>query len=171
MKCSLKFSLFLSIMLFAFVSLSCSHEEDVRMPEDIMGVWSPSSTRYLEFSEGYTVHNLDIEYQDGESIGLWTVDAYLYEPGYHLVIYLTGNKADVFQIISLDSSQMTWCWVEQIEFDESMSKENIGKILGNIIKEAQEGFHLDPEHYQSFKKISEDDFFSILESLNIMYPW
>lgn len=162
----------LAFLFLSFLGFSCSHDkEDVRQPEDIIGIWSPSDTRYLEFGDDYTVRNLEIKYQDGKSIGIWNVDAYLYEPGYHLVIYLSGSQADVYQILNLTPSQMTWCWVKKIEFDESMDKDNIGHILGDIIKEAQEGFKLDPEHYQSFRKISDDVFYSILESLNILYPW
>ena len=141
------------------------------MPEDIIGIWSPSDSHYLEFGKDYTVHNLEIEYQDGESIGLWRTDAYLYEPGYHIVIYMTGTQADVYQIVALDPNQMTWCWVEKIEIDDTANKETIGHLIGDIIKKAQEGFDLNPELYQSFRKISQDEFFSILEKLDIMYPW
>ena len=141
------------------------------MPENIIGIWSPSDSRYLEFGNDYTVHNLEIEYQDGESIGIWNNDAYLYEPGYHIVIYMSGTKADVYQIIELNETYMTWCWVEEVEIDDTASKETIGHLIGDIIKKAQEGFHLNPELYQTFRKISEDEFYSILESLDIMYPW
>lgn len=160
------------IFLLPLLSFGCSDDNnDVRRPEDIIGIWSPSGNRYLEFGDDYTVHNLDIYYQDGEYIGDWITDAYLYEPGYHLVIYLTGTQADVFQIIEMSENSLTWCWVEKIEFDETINKDNIGHILGDIIKEAQEGFKLDPELYQSFRRISYDEFYSILESLDIMYPW
>lgn len=150
---------------------SCSDNDDVRMPDDIMGIWSPSDNRYLELSEDFTVHNLEILYQDGESIGQWTTDAFLYEPGYHILLYSTGTKVDVYQIIELTSSQMIWCWVEEVHLDEVEGKEGLGKIIGKIIKEAQEGFNINPELYQTFQKISENDFLSIIEKLNIIYPW
>lgn len=166
-----KFLFFIPLLFFSFLS-SCSHDEvEPRRPEDILGVWSPSDTRYFEFGKDYTVHYLDIEYQDGENIGLWTTDAYLYEPGYDMVVYLKGTQAEVYKIIELTSNRLTWCWVEVIEIDDTVSKEQIGHILGDIIKKAQEGFKLNPELYQSFRKVPENDFFSLLESLDILYPW
>lgn len=150
---------------------SCSHDEDVRMPNDLVGVWSPYMTRYMEFKENYYVYNLEILHQDGMSIGRDVIDAYIYEPGYHLVIYLRANKVDVYQIVNLTSVEMTWCWVKQIVMEENSNKNEIGHLIGDIIKEAQEGFNLNPEHYETFRKIPQDEFFSILEDLNIFYPW
>ena len=170
--CMKKIFPLLICVIFSQVFAACSKDDEgVRMPENIIGIWAASDSHYLEFGEDYTVHNLEIEYQDGESIGLWNNDAYLYEPGYHIVIYLTGTKADVFQVVDLSQDLLTWCWVKQIEIDESINKETIGHIIGDIIKDAQEGFKLNPELYQTFHKISEDEFFSILEKLDIMYPW
>ena len=161
------------IFLSLFVVSACSSEGDdqPRMPEDLAGVWSPSDSIYLEFGKDYTVHNLEIMYQDGESIGIWNNDAYIYEPGYHIVIFLSGTRADVYQVVELSENSMTWCWVNEVILDDSVGKETIGKILGNIIKEAQEGFKLDPDLFQSFRKIPEDEFFTMLEKLDIMYPW
>lgn len=171
---SLRKSLFpLLIGFLAWIGLaSCSsHEDSVRMPADFEGIWSPSDSVYLEFGSDFTVHKLEIEHQDGESIGWWTNDAYIYEPGYHIVIYMMASKADVYQVIDLTQDVMTWCWVEEIQIEETSGKEQIGKLLGDIIKQAQEGFNLNPELYQSFRRISKDDFFSLLEEMDIMYPW
>lgn len=139
------------------------------MPDDIVGIWSPSDSLYLEFGSDYTVHNLKIEHQDGMSIGIWSDEVYLYEPGYNLVIYLTSeHEAKVYEIVARNSSAFTWCWVMDLEIE---NRDDLGNIIGEVIKEAQEGFHLDPELYESFSKVSEDEFFSLLESLNILYPW
>ena len=149
---------------------ACSSDDDVRLPENILGVWSPyNDTLYLEFCEQNEIHRLNIEFQDDESIGIWTKDVYYYEPGYNLVVYLSGEKAaDVFQIVKLTDSELEWCWVDKVEVTSAQS---VGKILGDIIKKAQEGYKLDPALYQSFRRIPENQFFSILESLNIFYPW
>lgn len=158
---------FLSIGLF-----SCSDSnEDVRMPEDLVGVWSPSDTLYYEMGKDYSVHKLNIEYQDDMSIGLWTIDAYVYEPGYHIVVYLGGVVATVYQIIELSETQLTWCPVEKIDVENAGGTENIGKILGDIIKQAQEGFKTDPELYETLRKIPEDEFLDLIEKLDIDYPW
>lgn len=165
---------FFALFIATIIGLSACNKnngDEPRRPEDITGIWSPSDSVYLEFGEDYSLHHLDIEYQDGESIGIWTNDAYIYEPGYHIVILLKGVQVEVYQVVDLTDERLTWCWVKEIVIDETVNKETIGKLLGNIIKEAQEGFKLDPELYESFKKISEDDFFSILEDLDIMYPW
>ena len=166
---SLKFICCMVALFSVSLLSSCSKEEEVRRPEDILGVWSPDDTTYLEFSTGNVVHRLQIEYQDGESIGWWTEDVFYYEPGYNLVIYISSDyTAQVYEVVKLSSRQLTWCWVDEIK---ATSTSSIGQIIGDIIKKAQEGYKLDPELFQDFTKISEDDFFSLLESLDIQYPW
>lgn len=148
---------------------SCSDKDDVRLPSDILGVWAPSDNLYLEFCDQNVIHKLDIEFQDNETIGIWTKDVYYYEPGYNLVIYLSGrNNADVFQIVKLSDKEMTWCPVDELKVETT---ENVGQLIGQIIKKAQEGYKLNPELYQYFRKISENQFLDILEELNIQYPW
>lgn len=154
------------------VFFSCSKEEEVRQPENIMGIWSPDDSTYLEFTTNNSVYHLTIEQQDGESIGLWVRDVYYYEPGYDLVIYLTaGHDADVYQIVEMTADRLTWCWVKNIDITDMGSTDAVGHLIGEIINEAQEGFKLNPELYQNFTRISEDRFFSIIESLDIDYPW
>ena len=156
-------------LLFA---VSCSDsKEDMPTPDDIMGVWSPSGDNYLEFATNNEVHNLVITTQDGETIGEWREDVFFYEPGYQIVIYINHQQqASVYKIIKITESELVWCWVKDIR--ESLeSGESIGQVIGEIIKEAQEGFDLDPAKYESMRRVSEDQFFKILESLDIMYPW
>ena len=164
--------------LFLILSLcipffSCSKDEEVRTPEDILGVWSPSDSQYLEFGTDHRVHNLRIYYQDGMSIGDWVNDVYFYEPGYNLVIYITDEmEADVYEIVELNSKKLTWCPVDKIDPDKLQGgTQDIGKVIGEIINKAQEGYKLNPELYQSLRKISQNEFFSILERLDIEYPW
>lgn len=165
------------ILILFFVALattltSCSdNNDDVRTPADIVGVWSPSDNVYLDFSEDNTIRNVRIEVEDGETVGVITDDVYFYEPGYNLVVYITAEQtANVYQIVSMTDKRLTWCWVKDIT-DKYDGEVNIGSIIGEIIKEAQEGFKLDPGHYQSFNKISEDKFLEILESLDLLDSW
>lgn len=158
--------------VFLFVSVACSKDDDhVRTPADIVGVWSTSSSYYLEFNDDNTARLLEISEQDGETIGTWSEDVYLYEPGYNLVVYLDyPNDISVYQIVSLSSTEFVWCWVKDIR-EQYEAGESIGNIIGQIINEAQDGFTLNPELYQTFYKVPEDKFLEILESLNIVYPW
>lgn len=168
MNSFLKF--FATVFCFSLLLISCSNDnDDVRLPEDILGVWSPSSDVYLEFLEKNEIRHLQVEYQDGESIGLWTKDVYYYEPGYNLVIYLSGEReADVYQIVEMTHTHMTWCWVDAVT---ASNTEDIGKVIGDIIKKAQEGYKLDPALYQSFLRLTQDQFFDVLEKLDLNYPW
>lgn len=165
---------FLSFILIFSATLltACSKDDnDVRMPADIVGVWSPNENQYLDFRANNTIKNVTVETQDGETIGVITDDVYFFEPGYNLVVYITADQtANVYQIIDMTDSRLTWCWVKDIT-DEYDGEENIGSIIGQIIKEAQEGFKLDPGNYQSFNKISEDKFLEILESLDLLDMW
>lgn len=157
-----------ALLILTLILPACSDNDEVRMPDDIVGIWSPSDTRYLDFQENYSLFNLEIFSREGERYGQMTQDGYLYEPGYQIVIYLNGTGADVYQVVKLTSSELTWCWVDEIS-TENADRENIGKILGDIIKKAQEGFKLDPELYQSFRKISQEEYLEVIESLD--YIW
>ena len=165
-----RFLLICYTAVFALVGISsCTSDDDMRMPSDILGVWSPSDNLYLEFCEENIIHKLDIEYQDNESIGEWTKDVYYYEPGYNLVIYLTGETyANIYEIVELSQNKMTWCKVDQVSVENS---ENITHIIGDIINKAQEGYKLNPELYQCFRYIPRDQFMDILDRLDIFYPW
>lgn len=175
MQPSFKAFLFYSwIFLSVFCLSSCSlnDDEDIRTPDDIMGIWLTPDNKYLDFEEENIVEVFMVEYQDGESIGKWGNDeVYYYEPGYQLVIYLSNeHEANIYEVVELTDSRLVWCWVDQI--DVNNETENIGKVIGDIINKAQEGYHLDPELYQTFTKVSEDQFLSLLESMDIIYyPW
>lgn len=161
------------ILSLLSVSLSsCSKDdkdEPMRYPDYIEGVWSPDGSVYLEFSADNVVRNLKIETRDGLSIGSWTKDVYFYEPGYNLVIYLTSeHQADVYQIVEAEDIRFVWCWVESIERGEA---ESAGKLIGDIINKAQEGFTLNPELYETYFRISMTRFLSVVESLDLLEPW
>lgn len=157
------------LFLISLVSACSDNNSPMRIPSDIYGVWSPDNETYFEYCEENIVHKLQIEFQDNESIGEWTKDVYYYEPGYNLVIYLAGeNKADVYQIVEMTEQKMTWCWVDEVV---AVNTESVGHIIGDIIKQAQEGYKLNPALYKTFVKIPQEKFFSILESLDIEYPW
>lgn len=158
------------IGLTALLFTSCSKDEEpVRQPADIIGIWQNSKTFFLDFQQDNTVRNFHVEFQDGLSIGDWTRDAYFYEPGYNLVIYLTSDhQANVYEVVSLTQEELVWCPVDTIDRE---GVESVGEIIGDIINKAQEGFKLDPELYQSFKRITLLNFLEILEGLDEIYPW
>lgn len=161
-----------AILAVSLINLpSCNKEdEEVRMPDNILGIWSPDDANFYEFSDDYTVHHLIIDEQDGESIGRWESDVFFYEPGYNILIYLDAHQqANVYEIVELTSEVLTWCWVDEINVSDR--EESLGKIIGEIIKKAQEGYKLDPELFKSFRKVTEEEFFSVIESLDLMYPW
>ena len=160
------------ILIFLTAGLcGCSHSDDVRTPANILGVWSPGNNVYLEFTDNYVIHNLEVTQQDGETIGIWNQEVYFYEPGYNLVVYVTYQQtAAVYQIVKLSDKELTWCWVEDIKAS-TIESEGIGNVMGQLINKAQEGFDLNPELYETFKKVPENQFLDLLESLDIMYPW
>lgn len=159
---------FASIILL--MTTACSHDEEVRMPDNIMGVWSHGDNVYMEFSTNNTVRNLVVDYQDGESIGNWQKEVYYYEPGYNLVLYITSHQEGVvYEVVKLTNSDLTWCPVDTIDVIDR--DESIGQIIGNIIQKAQEGYKLDPELFESFTKVSEEEFLNVIESLDLIYPW
>ena len=169
---SLAAFLFSASSLVVSLSLSaCSNDDShMRTSADILGVWSPGSGEYREFLNNQTVRNLTVETQDDLTIGTWEEEVYYYEPGYEIVLYITAHQeGEVYKVIDLTDKKLVWCPVDKIEVIDR--DESIGHIIGNIINKAQEGYPTNPELYETFAKISENDFLSILSGLDLIYPW
>ena len=171
MKVTAKF--FLSFVVLAILcgSGSCSKEEEVRMPDNILGVWQLTPDYYFQFRDDNVSKEFLIDHQDGESIGKWSWDnVFYYEPGYNIVIYITSeHEANVYQVTELTQDKLTWCWVDEINAKDT---NGVGSIIGEIINKAQEGFELNPELYETFTRIPEDEFLDILDNLDyILNPW
>ena len=159
------------VLILLTACFSCSKDEEVRQPADILGDWAIDSRSYLQFNDDNTARTLTIEYQDGESIGKWSyTDVYFYEPGYNMVVYLTSDhEAIVYAVVELSTAQLIWCPVDEIDTE---GEESISKIIGNIINKAQEGYELNPELYETFRRVPENQFLTILEGLDeILQPW
>ena len=161
----------ISIVIACCVA-SCSDDEPhVRSENDILGYWTDSVGHYMCLDTGTRAYTLIVTEQEGMSIGRWEQDAYLYEPGYNFVIYIDKTfHPQIYQVIELTESKLVWCWVEDI-LDHYYAGESIGEILGGIIKDAQEGFKTDPADYQYFDRVSNDDFYEMLDTLDLMTPW
>lgn len=165
----------LLVTVLSFSLISCSHEDEVmRTYKDIEGIWQLSDTYYLSLNDDNSARILLISEQDGETIGSLSDNVYFYEPGYNLVVYLDfPNDVEVYQVLKLTPNMMQWCWVKSLKdkYEEGDEIGEIGEILGEIINEAQAGFHLDPELYQTFHRISEERYLEILDNINILGPW
>ena len=169
-----KFPFFLTSLLLLVARSSCRSDDPiVRTEYDIMGVWTNGEGRYMRLGDDTRAYNLYVTEQDGETIGWWEQDGYFYEPGYNILLYIDNRSIlDVFQIVTLTESEMTICWVKEITVSDIMTGDKeVGQLIGEIIKEAQEGFQLDPALYQYFYRISEEEFLKIVDSLDLYYPW
>ena len=165
-----KFSrIVMMVIVLGCLFASCSKEEEVRTPDAILGIWSPSENLYMTFTDNYTVLNLEVTEEDGYKIGLTSTDAYFYEPGYQIVIYMMGTHATVFQIVKLTQSELVWCPVDEITFDQAQEADEIGQLIGDIIKKAQEGYDLDPELYESLRSVSESEYRQMEDSLDYIF--
>lgn len=170
--------IFLLSIVYVMAATSCDEREEpmVQTPDDILGVWTNGEGIYLKFQDDYTVFDLTVEEmitEDGESmtLGEWVIDAYLYEPGYNLVIYLDRhNNAEVYKLVSLNENEFTWCLVDDIR-DRYESGTSIGHVLGDIIKEAQKGYEVNYDLLQNYTKISNEDFEDILDNLDALEEW
>lgn len=167
--------LFLLPVFFGIVMAfsACSDEEEppVRHEDDIMGVWTDGSGRYINFKTMTKAYNLYVSSQDGETIGYWEHDGYLYEPGYQIVLYMDNSLHPmVYKVVELTEKELVWCWVEDLREDYA-GQESVGEIMGQLIKDAQEGWDLNPDDYEYFSSVSEDDFLNLINSLSLELPW
>lgn len=164
----------LVVLLITVAVTGCRHEEDepdYRSHEDLYGVWTDNNGRYILFDDGNRAYNLYVTEQDGETIGTWEQDGYFYEPGYNLVIYIDyRSEPEIFQVVELTQNKLIWCWVDNL-MDGYQSGMSIGEIIGKIIKDAHDGYDLDPKLYQYFDRVPDDEFYEMIERLDIMLPW
>lgn len=178
------FPLFLLLSLLPMFS-SCSADEapDTRTPEDILGVWTDGNGRYLYFFSETTVFDLRLIGKDSDPAYTLMQDSYFYEPGYNFVVFMDFMKGmednandssnwedlvspDVFEVTQLTPERLTWCLVDNLTDPKykGMSKK---EILGRLLQEADKGFTLLPENYQTFTAVSQEDFDRIIEEYNI----
>ncbi|MDE6443238.1 MAG: hypothetical protein K2K64_02285 [Muribaculaceae bacterium] len=173
------FPLAATLLFLVSAMASCSSDEPApRDEDDILGVWTDGEGRYLYFISGTDVFDLRLDDADGEKNYTLMQDSYFYEPGYNFVILMDFMKGleegnfestdwedlvspEVFQVTTLDKKQLTWCWVDNLTDDKykGMSKK---EIIGRVIMEADKGFTLLPQNYQTFTSVSHDEFQQIL---------
>lgn len=165
---------FFGILLLSFILIAggCSHEDPVvRNENDILGAWDKGDGTYLRFEKDNIVMLLNVTEQDNLTIGDWSRDVYFYEPGYELLIYMDAElQPNVYQVIKLTDRELVICWVDNLR-DEYGSDQSIGEIIGNIIKDAHEGYDLNPAYFTYYTKISDDEYYDIIQNIDVMEPW
>ena len=167
----LPLALFVAILMPMAVSCNDDPEPTSRTPEDILGIWTDNEGRYMVLDSIYEAFNLYVTEENGEISARWMQDAYIYEPGYNLVVYNDVRlHPEVYQVIELTEESLVWCWVEDLR-ENLDSGASIGEILGQVIQEAQDGFQVDPDKYQYFTRVSQNDFDRLLEELGIFTPY
>lgn len=171
-------SLFLLSCIPFLSSCSSSDEPAPRDEKNILGVWTDGNGRYLYFMSETVAFDLILDNSQGQKSYSLMDDSYFYEPGYNFVILMDFRKGlesdnpdssgweemvspEVFQVTRLDSNTLTWCWVDNLTSEkyQDLSKK---EIIGKVITEADKGFTLLPENYQTFTAVSMDEFNQIL---------
>lgn len=154
-------------MLFSLALTSCSDDEPaVRSENDIYGAWVDDEGNYLYFRYPNVCYRLIPE---SEEWAMLDYDAYYYEPGYNFLLYVNQEtQPDIYSVTQLTENEMTWVWADNLLDDkyDGMSK---SEILGQVIKEAQEGFKLDYSRTVEFKKIETAEFEKLLEDYGYSY--
>lgn len=157
----------LLLILFSLTLPSCSNEDPApRSEDDIYGAWVDNDGNYFYFRYPNICYKLIPESDD------WAIldyDAYYYEPGYNFLLYVNQEtQPDIYSVTQLTESEMTWVWADNLLDDkyDDMSK---SEILGQVIKEAQEGFKLDYSRTSNFMKIDTDEFKRLLEAYGYSY--
>ena len=168
-----KFLLIIALLplLSFFQSCSDSDDEPMRFETDILGVWTDSADHYIMVRPDYRAYELTVGEKEGYPIGFWNLDGFFYEPGYELVVIIRNDsQADVYKVVSLTNDQLVICWVESV-IDKHNAGMSAGEIIADILKNAQEGYKLNPTLFEYYKRISTDRFFEILDELQLIFPW
>lgn len=164
------------LFLLAVVSMafaSCSKEDpEVRSVSDIYGAWIDNDGNYFYFRYPNICYKLVPESEDWAMLDY---DAYYYEPGYNFLLYVSAVRdndneiqPDIYSVTALTETEMTWVWASNLR-DEKYDGMSKSEILGQIIKEAQEGFKLDYSRTSEFTKIETDEFKRLLEKYGYSY--
>lgn len=161
------------LMALSLVMASCSSDEpEVRSVSDIYGAWTDNTGSYFYFRYPNVCYKLVPESDD---VAILDYDAYYYEPGYNFLLYVSVAhddndqiQPDIYSVTSLTDKEMTWVWADNLR-DDKYDDMSSGEILGQIIKEAQEGFKLDYSRTSVFTKIETSEFKSLLEKYSYSY--
>ncbi|MDE6298898.1 MAG: hypothetical protein K2M10_04550 [Muribaculaceae bacterium] len=179
--------LYLLFILTAIGISSCSSDDDPapRNADDILGVWTDGNGRYLDFLSETNLYDLRLTGTPASDPSYTLMhDSYFYEPGYNFVILLDFMKGmenedaagstnwedlvspDVFEVTTLDASTLRWCWVDNLT-DEKYKGMTKKQIIGRVIQEADKGFTLLPQNYQTWTRVAPEDFNQIIEDYEI----
>ena len=150
------------VVSMAFAGCSNDDEPATRSEKDVYGAWIDNDGVYYYFRYPNLSYKLVPAQFEDEYAELY-YDFYFYEPGYRFLLYVNADaQPDIYEVTSLTDKDMTWVWADNLR-DDKYDGMSGSEILGQVIKEAQEGFKLDYSRTSTFTKISTDDFKKILE--------
>lgn len=158
------------VAVLAIAFTGCSNDDDPtpRSEEDIYGAWLDSDGDYFYFEYPNLCYKL-VPSQSTDEVAELFYDSYFYEPGYNFLLYInTDAQPDIYEVTTLTDKEMTWVWADNLR-DDKYDGMSGSEILGQMIKEAQDGFKLDYSRTMQFEKISTDDFKKALEAAGYSY--
>lgn len=157
----------LLLMAFPFLFASCSNDEpEPRSENDIYGSWVDNDGNYFYFRYPNICYKLVPESADRAALDY---DAYYYEPGYNFLLYMNiEGQPDIYEVTAISENEMTWVWADNL-LDDKYKDMSKSEILGQVIKEAQEGFKLDYSRTSVFSRIEIAEFKSALEKYGYSY--
>lgn len=158
------------VAVMAIVFLGCSSDDDPapRAESDVYGAWIDNDGDYFYFKYPNVCYKL-VTAKSADGMAELFYDAYYYEPGYNFLLYVDINtQPDIYEVTTLSDKEMTWVWADNLREDKYDGMSG-SEILGQVIKEAQNGFKLDYSRTMKFEKISTDDFKKTLEAAGYSY--
>lgn len=160
--------LIVTVVMVMAAGCGSDDEPAARAESDVYGAWVDGDGDYFYFKYPNICYRLVPAASEDTYAALYN-DSYFYEPGYRFLLYIdTDAQPNIYEVTSLTDREMTWVWADNLR-DDKYDGMSGSEILGQVIKEAQDGFKLDYSRTTQFTKISTDDFKKILEDAGYSY--
>ena len=151
----MKLAKHLIMPLLAMVMLcvgGCS--DDIPEPKSdyaLLGIYSYGSDEFMEIEDLDWIYQYNLEEYAGEKYWIKRKLTYLYEPVSELVLRQDiEGLLQVDKVISVDSQEMTLCWVGT-PLTEEVDEDSKFEIIQVFFKD---DYKVDPANYRTYKRIT-----------------
>ncbi len=131
----------------------------------LLGIYSHGSDEFMEIEDLDWIYQYNLEEYEGNKYWIKRKLTYLYEPVSELVLRQDiEGLLQVDKVISVDSQEMTLCWVGT-PLTEAVDEDSKFEIIQVFFKD---DYKVDPANYRTYKRITANQLKSGLGNIQVI---
>ncbi len=131
----------------------------------LLGIYSHGSDEFMEIEDLDWIYQYNLEEYEGNKYWIKRKLTYLYEPVSELVLRQDiEGLLQVDKVISVDSQEMTLCWVGT-PLTEAVDEDSKFEIIQVFFKD---DYKVDPANYRTYKRITASQLKSGLGNIQVI---